>query len=134
MNSQSVPGSGGRDLDTTMEAPVRRPRGDTIDLRAIVRQTILADGARIRAVDVGDPQVLDAGAIAQERQLFAVRRKHRLTFERQPADDARGGATVDRQRVNVTQHVERDGAAVGRYRHRGPGRLRRWRTPASGRL
>ena len=89
MNSQNVPGSGGRDFDTTMYWPSGVHAGDTMICGPIVGASVLADRARIRAVGVGDPQVLDAGAIGQERDRLAVGRPGRLALERQPAHDAR---------------------------------------------
>ena len=94
--------------------------GDTMICGRSLVRPILADRARIRAVGVGDPEVLDAGAIAEERDRLAVGRPRRLAFERQPADDARGRAAVDRQRVEIAEHVEDDRPAVGRDVHRRP--------------
>ena len=87
--------------------------------RSLVRPSLLT-ARGLDAVGVGDPQVLDAGAVAEKGDLLAVGRVARLAFERQAADDARGGAAVDRQRVEVAENVEDERAAVRRHVERRP--------------
>ena len=59
-------------------------------------------------------------AIGQKRDRLAVGRVGRLALERQPAHDARRLAALDRQRVEIAEHVEDDRAAVGRHVERWP--------------
>ena len=59
------------------------------------------------------------GAIGEKRDRLAVGR-NRLALERQAADDARRLAALNRQRVQIAEHVEDDGAAIGRHVERGP--------------
>ena len=97
--------------------------GDTMICGPIVGLAVLADRRGTRAVGVGDPQVLDAGAIGQERDALAVGRPRRLALERQPAHDARGLAAADRHRVEIAQQVEEDRAPIGRHVDLHPGHL-----------
>ena len=92
----------------TVTSPGRRAHA----LRRIVREAILAHRTRIVAVGIGDPQVLDAAAVAEKSDRLAIGRELRLTVERHSAQNALRRSSFDRQRVDVADEIEGDRTAV----------------------
>ena len=77
----------------------------------------------LRAVGVGDPDVLRAVAVAHEDDLRSVGRVARLLIPAHAARDARGFAAGDRDRIQVAEDVEDDRLPIGRDVERDPRRF-----------
>ena len=99
---------------------VGRPVGS-----ADVGVLLLGQRARVRAVGVGEPEVLDPAAVAGEGDRPPVGREARLRVPGRARSQTLRAATRDRQRVEVAQQVEDQRRAVGRHVHRRPGRFAR---------
>ena len=80
----------------------------------IVQQAegFLGDLPRAAAARIHDPQVVAAGAIRRERDPLAVGRVARLHVPRQARRERACFAALDRQLVDVAQHIERDALAI----------------------
>ena len=93
-------------------------RGDEASVGAPRRrvgegEALLGDLARAGAVRVHHPDIVAAAAIGGEGDLPPVGRKGRLMVEGQAGGEPPRGPAADPHDVDVAQHVEGDGAAVG---------------------
>jgi hypothetical protein len=93
--------------------------------RAHVAVLLRRQRARVLAVGVDEPQVVDATAIRGERDRLAVRREARLRVPGRARGQGFRLAARDRQRPQVAEQVEGDRAAVGRDVEREPRALAR---------
>src|SRR5258708_3607666 len=75
---------------------------------------VFAELFRIGSVGVCDPQVVCAVAIAGEGDHLAIRREHGLAVEGETAGYSLGLAALHWKSVEVANHVEENGLAIGR--------------------
>jgi hypothetical protein len=78
------------------------------------------DLPKVAARCIHGPQILDAIAIAGERDAFPVRRPAWHGLERRARQNARSCASGERHCVDVAQQVEHERATIGRHVHRHP--------------
>ena len=82
-------------------------------------------GLRILSVGVHQPDVVDAAAVARERDRLAVRGEARLRVVGGARGQGLRGPAADRHRVDVAEEIEDDRLPVGRDVERRPGSLAR---------
>ena len=82
---------------------------------------ILAELPGLGAVGLCNPEILAAGAIADEGNHAAVGRIDRLAVEGKPGGNGFGLPAGDRHSVKIAQEIEQDGPAITRDVERKPG-------------
>ena len=102
------------------------PHGDVLPIGRPRRRTehvllILGDGARFGPIGIHDPDVVAASAVADEYDLLAVRRVARLIIPFHSGSKGLERPARDRQSIKVTEHIDKQRFAIGRYVNGHPG-------------
>src|SRR5579872_903388 len=86
---------------------------------------VFDNGVRIRAVGIHDPEIVLAGAVRDEGDVFSVGREAGMSVERDAAllRKTFGVASGYGHAIDVREKIEDDPFAVGRYVHGHPGAL-----------